>query len=494
MASSLPASLFIRLDSRLHEGLQQQIYASIRRAILDGVVVPGMRLPSSRALAGDLGVSRTTTLLAVQQLQAEGYLTARRGSGTSVAAQLPDDLVHRGAARAVSKPRHPALSRRGAAVVASPQGAQRLEGPPRAFRLGTPAVDLFPVALWSRLVNRRLRSVTSAQLDYGDPAGLRPLREAIAHHVQAARATRCGGEQVLIVAGAQQGFELVCRLLLDPGDRAWMEDPGYPGARSALRAAGARIVAVRVDAEGLDVRAGTRRAADARLVYVTPSHQYPLGVPMSLPRRLALLQWARAARAWVIEDDYDSEFRYGARPIPCLHGLDVDGRVIYVGSFSKTLFPALRLGFVIVPPDLQERLVAARAAADQHPPTLDQAVLADFIGEGHFARHVRRMRVIYQERLEALRAAAERCCRGVLRVRPVRTGLHALADLEGVDAARVSRAAAACGVEATPAAAYFAGREPAVNALVLGFGAVRPDAANRAMERLASAIEAARGR
>jgi GntR family transcriptional regulator/MocR family aminotransferase len=487
-------SLFIRLDSRLRVGLQQQIYGSIRRAILDGVVGPGTRLPSSRALAGDLGVSRTTTLLAVQQLQAEGYLTARRGSGTSVAAELPDDLVPRDGPRPPSRLRHPTLSRRGAAVAAVPTGARRLEGPPRAFRLGTPGLDLFPVALWSRLVSRRLRAVTSAQLDYGDPAGLRILRQAIASHVQTARGTRCGADQVLVVAGAQQGFELVCRLLLDPGDRAWMEEPGYPGARSALRAAGAVLTPVRVDGEGLDVGRGARRAGDARLVYVTPSHQYPLGVPMSLPRRLALLKWARAASAWVIEDDYDSEFRYGARPIPCLHGLDVDGRVIYVGSFSKTLFPALRLGFLIVPPDLRERLVAARAAADQHPPTIDQAVLADFLAEGHFARHVRRMRVAYRERLEALTEAAEQTCGGALRVRPVQTGLHALADLDGVDAVRVAHEAAKRGVEAAPLAAYFAGAEPRANSLVLGFAAVRPDVARRGMERLALAIEAARRR
>jgi GntR family transcriptional regulator/MocR family aminotransferase len=492
--SRAAASLLIRIDSRLRDGLQRQIYGSIRRAILDGVVGPGTRLPSSRALAGDLGVSRTTTLLAVQQLQAEGYLTARRGSGTSVADELPDDLVPRDGARAASKPRHPTLSRRGAAVAAVRHGAHRLDGPPRPFRLGTPGVDLFPVGLWSRLVSRRLRAVTAAQLDYGDPAGLRVLREAIASHVGTARGTRCDADQVLMVAGAQQGFELVCRLLLDPGDRAWMEEPGYPGARSALRAAGARIIPVRVDAEGLDVDQGARRAGDARLVYVTPSHQYPLGVPMSLPRRLALLKWARAARAWVIEDDYDSEFRYGARPIPCLHGLDADGRVIYVGSFSKTLFPALRLGFLVVPSDLRERLVAARAAADQHPPTIDQAVLADFLVEGHFARHVRRMRMAYRERLEALTAAAERYCGGALRVRPVQTGLHALADLRGVDAVRVSEEAAARGVEAAPLSAYFAGAEGATSGLVLGFAAVRPDAARRGMERLAMAIEAARRR
>jgi GntR family transcriptional regulator/MocR family aminotransferase len=353
-------------------------------------------------------------------------------------------------------------------------------------------VDLFPVRLWAQLVTRRVRAITSAQLDYGEPAGIRPLREAIAAHVQTARATQCEADQVVVVAGAQQGLDLACRLLLDPGDRAWMEDPGYPGARSALVGAGARILPVRVDAEGLDVEAGVRGGGDGRLVYVTPSHQYPLGVPMSLPRRLALLKWASQARAWVVEDDYDSEFRYGARPIPCLHGLDVDGRVIYVGSFSKTLFPALRLGFVIVPLDLQDRLVAARAAADQHPPALDQAVLTDFIAEGHFARHIRRMRARYRERLEAVNAAATRFCTGALRLRPVQTGLHMVADLDGADAGAVAREAAARGVEVTPLSAYYARPARAANALVLGFAVARPEAASRAMERLAAAIEAAR--
>jgi GntR family transcriptional regulator / MocR family aminotransferase len=487
------AGLLIRLDPRARGGLQRQIYTSVQRAILDGVVGPGTRLPSSRTLADDLGVSRTTTLLAVQQLHQEGYLTARRGSGTFVADELPDDLLRRRASRLdARRPKHPTLSRRGATLVTAPRGARRIAGPPRAFRIGTPGLDLFPVGLWWRLASRRLRSVTATQLDYGEPAGLRALREAIAEHVQAARGTRCSGDQILIVAGAQQGMELISRVLLDPGDRAWMEEPGYPGARSALLGAGARIVPVRVDAEGLDVEMGARRAGDARLVYVTPSHQYPLAVLMSLARRLALLQWASRARAWVVEDDYDSEFRYGARPVPCLHGLDVDGRVIYVGSFSKTLFPALRLGFLIVPPDLQDGLVAARAVADQHPPLLDQSVLADFIVEGHFARHLRRMRVAYRERLEALTDAAERCCRGALRVRPTRTGLHAIADLADADAVEVSRAAAARGVEATPLSAYLVGRERPANALVLGFAAVDPGAAARGMERLAAAVEAAR--
>jgi GntR family transcriptional regulator / MocR family aminotransferase len=269
--SKAPPSLLVRLDVRERGRLQRQIYASIQRAILDGVVAPGTRIPSSRALAADLGVSRTTTLLAVQQLQAEGYLTGRRGSGTFVAAEIPDDLI-RGPAAGPIRLKHPALSRRGAALVAAPQGAHRLDGPPRAFRIGTPGVDLFPVTVWWRLASRRLRMITPTQLDYGEPAGLRALREAIASHVGAARGTRCDAGQILIVAGAQQGLELISRVVLDPGDRVWMEDPGYPGARSALLSAGARILPVPVDAEGLDVELGALRAGEARLAYVTPSH------------------------------------------------------------------------------------------------------------------------------------------------------------------------------------------------------------------------------
>ncbi len=492
MGDWLATRLLIRVNARARGTLQQQVYGEIRRAILSGVVTPGARLPSSRALADDLGISRTTTVLALEQLLAEGYVVTRRGAGTFVAEDLPDDLPRARATDPVSIPKCLPLSRRGTALSAVLQGARRLGGPPRAFRIGTPGVDLFPVKLWQRLINRRLRSVTAAQLDYGDAAGLRPLREAIADHVQTARGTRCSADQVVIVAGAQQGLDLICRLVLDPGDQAWLEEPGYPGARHALLGAGTRIVPVRVDAEGLDVEAGARRAGDARLVYVTPSHQYPLGVPMSLRRRLALLAWARKARAWVVEDDYDSEFRYTIRAVPCLHGLDADGRVIYVGSFSKTLFPALRLGFLIVPTGLQERLVAARLATDQHPPALDQAVLADFILEGHFVRHLRRMRTAYRERLEALADAVERFCCGVLRLRAVRTGLHAIADLNGADATRVSLEAASRGIEVAPLAAYFAHRANAANGLALGFAAVRPEVLRRGVERLAAAIAAAR--
>ena len=486
------SGLLVRIDARARGTFQQQIYAAVRRAILEGVLAPGAQLPSSRALGEDLNVSRTTTHLAYEMLIAEGYLTPRRGSGTFVAQELPDNLARVTAPRRSAAFKHPPLSRRGTALAATPPAARRIPGPVRPFRIGVPALDLFPLRLWSQLVNRRLKSITLGQLDYHDAAGFRPLREGIAEHVQAARGTHCVADQVFVVAGAQRGMDLACNLLLDPGDQAWLEEPGYSGARSALITAGARIVPVRVDEHGLDVEAGARRAGDARLVYVTPSHQFPLGVPMSVSRRLALLRWASAAGAWILEDDYDSEFRYGVRPISSLHGLDVDGRVIYVGSFSKTLFPALRLGFVIVPSDLQERFLAARRAVDVHPPLLDQAVLADLIAGGHYDRHLRRMRAAYRERLEAIVVAAERYCGGALRLRPVRSGLHVVADLVDADAERVFREAVARGVEVTPLSSYFLGRASAEPAIVLGFGCIDPEGLRRGMERLAAAVDAAR--
>ena len=381
---------------------------------------------------------------------------------------------------------HPPLSARGTILADAPAAAVRIPGPPRPFRMGTPAVDLFPTRLWASLAHRRLRTLGPTDLDYG---AVPALREAIAGYVAASRDTRCTADQILVVAGAQIGLDLLARVLLDPGDLAWLEEPGYSGARAALTAAGARIVPVPVDAEGLDVAAGIKRARGARLAYVTPSHQFPLGVAMTLRRRLALLEWASHARSWIVEDDYDSEFRYHQRPIPCLHGLDVDGRVIYVGSFSKTLFPSLRLGFLVVPPDIRERLVLARRATDLHPPGLEQGVLADFIGEGHFERHLRRMRGAYRERLDALRESADRYCGGVLRLRPVLTGLHAVGDLAGVADESVSAAAAARGLEVTPLSSYYRGAPEAPNGVVLGFGAVPPDGVVRGMRELTIVID-----
>lgn len=489
-----PSAPFIHIDPRATEGLQTQIYRAVRAAILDSSLRAGSKLLSSRALADDLRVSRTTTLLAYEQLIAEGYVTTRRGSGTFVADAVPDDLPHAGtpAGRTAS---HPSIAARGTTLSALPPAAQRLAGSPRPFRIGVPALDRFPDRLWARLVNRRLRSRTIAQLDYGSAAGEAPLREAIAAHVSAARGTRCTAGQIFIVAGAQRGLELVARALLDPGDGAVVEDPGYPGAWSALAAADAAVYPVRVDAEGIDVRAITRLRPRPRLAYVTPSHQFPSGVAMSLPRRLALLHWAREADAWIVEDDYDSEYRYTARPVPCLHGLAADGRVVYIGSFSKTLFPALRLGFVIAPEDVQTSFVRMRRAADVHPPVLDQLVVADLIADGHYERHLRRMRAVCRERLEALQEALIRHCHGSLTLRPVHAGLHAVADVAGdVDLSRLCTAAAEHGVELMPLAAYVAGSAAPPRAIILGFGAVDVRDVRKGVETLARAVEASRVR
>jgi GntR family transcriptional regulator/MocR family aminotransferase len=485
------AALLVRIDARAPEGLQRQVYGAVRQAILDGTLAPGTRLPSSRTLAQDLRVSRTTTLLAYEQLLAEGYLCARHGSGTFVAEELPDDLPQRGAPRRLARTAHPQMSRRGAALASVPGSSRRLGGPPRAFRLGVPALDLFPVRLWSQLVTRRLRSMTLRQLDYSDVAGFRELRQAVAEYVQAARGTTCTADQVFIVAGAQRALQMIFSLLVDPGDRVWLEEPGYPGARSALVQAGAHIVPARVDAHGIDVAAAARQAPNARLACVTPSNQFPLGVPMSLMRRLALLKWAGRAGAWIVEDDYDSEFRYSTRPFPSLHGLDADGRVIYVGTFAKSIFPAMRLGFAIVPVDLRQQFLAARRATDVHPPLLEQMALADFIGAGHYATHLRRMRSAYRERVDALAQAAAKLCDGALRLRPIQTGLHAVADLDSVDEERVCEEAAERGIEVAPLGMYFIGRRTA-NGLLLGFASTPPEALWRGMERLAAAIDAAR--
>jgi GntR family transcriptional regulator / MocR family aminotransferase len=493
MTRRAAANLLIHLDLDARGTLQEQVVAGVRRAIVAGVMRPGTRIASSRALARDLGVSRTTTQLALEQLEAEGYLIARRGSGTFVAQELPDE-PRLAARRRPAVRAHPALSRRGAMLASRMPPARRAGGPARAFRIGVPALEQFPVGVWSRLASRRIMSMTALQLDYGPPAGMRELREAIAEHARAARGARCDADQIFIVGSAQSGLNLLARLLLDPGERALIEEPGYPGAWTAVLAAGGVIAPARVDGEGVNLAASSVPSG-VRLAYVTPSHQYPLGVPMSVPRRDALLDWASAAGAWVIEDDYDSEFRHGAQPIPCLQGLDADGRVIYVGSFSKSVFPALRLGFLIAPAKLHDRLLGARRGfSDPQPPFLEQAVLADFIAGGHFARHLRRMRAIYRERLEALTEAAERFCGGALTVRPTRTGLHVVADLDGVDATSVFHEARACGVESMPLAAYMVGRGRAANALILGFGAVGTEALVEGMQALAGAIERAQRR
>jgi GntR family transcriptional regulator/MocR family aminotransferase len=485
--ASLP--LFLDRDGGT---LQQQIYRGIRRCIVDGLVDANYRLPSTRVLAADLGVSRTTALLALEQLSAEGYVVARRGSGVYISPSLPDRRVRTAReAEPTAVPARvsrPPFSRRGTLLAATvPPDRRAPSSAARAFRLGTPALDLFPHRIWAQLTRDALRGHAGERLDYSPLAGLPELRSAIAELVQS-RGTRCVAEQVHVIAGAQRGLDLLAHMLLDPGDDAWIEDPGYPGARAALVAAGARLVPMPVDAHGMCVEGASLAA---RLAYVTPSCQFPLGVAMSLERRMQLLQWARRSRAWIVEDDYDCDIRYEARPLPCLHSLDPDGRVIYLGTFSKSVFPALRLGFLVVPRELAAGFVTARLATDLHPPVLEQRVLAAFISQGHFERHVRRMQSAYGERLDALRRAFERSALP-LTLRDVRAGMHAVLDVEGVDAERLHLEAAALGIETMPLATYYlrGGRPP--NALLLGFGAVPPVAIRTGVARLALAVREAR--
>jgi GntR family transcriptional regulator/MocR family aminotransferase len=485
------ALLTLPLDPAAATPLFRQLYEGLRRGILDGTLPPGARLPATRGLAGELGVSRNTVLNAYVQLLAEGYLEGRAGSGTYVARTLPEELTQAspaaGPERSPAAPRR-ALSRRGEVLARAAAAAPRPAVAPRPFRPGTPALDAFPFETWRRLVARHYRRPPRDLLGYDHPAGYAPLRRAIAAHLGPARAVHCDPEQVLITTGSQQGLDLIARLLLDPGDPVWFEDPGYPGARGALQGSGAVVVPVPVDGDGLDVAAGVARRPDARLAYVSPSHQYPLGMTLSLARRLALLDWARRANAWVVEDDYDSEFRYTGRPLAALQGLDRDGRVLYLGTFSKALFPSLRLGYLVVPPDLVDAFTAARSVIDRQAATLTQAVVADFLDEGHFVRHIRRMRTLYGERQETLLRAARREFGGLLEVCPCATGMHLVGWLlDGRDDRQASRAAAAVGVEAPPLANYCV-EHRGRGGLMLGYACAEPRQIRDAARRLGAAL------
>jgi GntR family transcriptional regulator/MocR family aminotransferase len=475
----------VSLDRRLVRPLHRQIYDGYRDAILEARLRPGQRLPSTRTLAEELQVSRIPVVTAFEQLAAEGYLMARVGAGSFVAPGLT------GPVRSGTGRRPPAVGRPGrrrAPPCPIPPVAEpwlEVDGP---FRLSRPALDQFPAATWSRLVARQARRLTRRDLAYGDPMGLPALREALAEHLGTVRSVRCSAAQIMIVTGSQQALVLVARALLAPGDPVWIEEPGYGGARDALRLAGARPVPVPVDGDGLDVEAGIELSSSARAALVTPSHQYPLGVTLSAARRLQLLDWARRCGAWLVEDDYDSEYRFDTRPLASLHGLDGDARVLYVGTFSKVLFPALRVGYLVVPPDLVPRLRRIRDAMDIFTAPFLQAVLAEFIREGHFARHLRRMRKIYGERRRALETALGRELGGTARVVGERAGMHLTVLLPpGSRDRAVALRAARLGLSVHPLSSCYTGRA-AQPGLVLGYGGLRPAEISEAVRRLRAAL------
>jgi GntR family transcriptional regulator/MocR family aminotransferase len=337
---------------------------------------------------------------------------------------------------------------------------------------------------------RRLRRVSTNLLAGGEALGYRPLREAVAGYLNSSRGVKCTADQVLILSGAQEALDRTARILLNPGDPVWMEEPGYPGAGVVFGAVGARIRRVPVDNEGLDFEQGRKRWSAPKLVYVTPGHQFPLGVTMSLRRRLALLEWARRSGTLIFEDDYDSEYRYSGRPIPAMQGLDRSGVVIFAGSFSAVLFPALRLGYLVVPPEMVDVFAAAESVSTHHPPLLEQAVLCDFIIEGHFARHIRRMRELYAERLQVLLESAKERFSGLLEISSVEAGLQTIGWLKrGVRAQRIAELAVSRNVEVVPLEVYASGRSRrSSEGLVLGFAAVDPRELRRGVEQLSEIL------
>lgn len=473
------------LDPAAAVPLRRQLYNWFLRAIADGRLRPAQRVPSTRRMAQELNVSRITVLWAYEQLTAEGYLQTIRGSGAVVAGSIPSPVGSdraRTTGAAGSAGRKVQLSRQTARLLRlREEQTLPITG---AFR-NAPALDLFPQRAWSRLVSRRARKSLAHDMGYGDPMGEPVLRAAIAEYLRTVRGARCDESQVMITAGSQQALQITLRALLNPGDRVWTEEPGYPGAHRALLMAGCEPVPIPTDAEGLIVERGVQRCAFARAAYVTPSHQYPLGMTLSASRRFQLLNWAQRADAWIIEDDYDSEYRFGSKPVSSLQGLDSDARVIYMGTFSKVCFPALRIGYLMLPHGVVAAFRAVRDAIDIFPPTLYQQALADFIREGHFARHIRRMGTLYAERRERLINALERHFGDAVEIVSATAGIHLVVLLpRGMDDQAAAARLRAAGIACSALSACCLER-PRRGGLILGYGGVASDQIEESVRRLA---------
>lgn len=497
--------LVLGIDPARQEPLHRQLYGGLRSAILEQRLKPGARLPSTRSLASILGLARNTVHGAYDQLMAEGYLETRRGSGTYVAASLPDDALRAVAGRAgradggedgspvTSAPpgelgqRLSSWGRRVAEIAPAPYSSPTVPLP-IDFRHGRPDVTHVPIDEWRRAVSRRSRQTDRGDLWYGPPAGLPSLRAALAEYLGRARGVRCTPEQVVVTTGTQQAIDLISRLLVEADDVVVVEDPCYPGARRVFEALGARLLDVPVDDHGL--RTEHLPEAPARLVYTTPSHQYPSGATLPVSRRLDLLRWAERHDALVIEDDYDSEFRHVGRPLEALQGLDRCGRVAYVGSFSKVLYPALRLGYLVAPPALVQLASEAKRLLDLQTATPGQEILAELIQSGQFEAHLRRMRRVYRGRRAALLEALDRELGALATPGPSDAGLYLrLVLAEGLDEEAVAHRAAELGVAVYPATPYYA-RPVARPGLILGYAALDEAGIAEGIRRLRFAIDA----
>jgi GntR family transcriptional regulator/MocR family aminotransferase len=449
------------------------VYEQVRGAIHAGALKPGGRLPSSRDLARRIGVARASVVAAYDQLLAEGYARGRIGSGTFVADDLTGVIdVGEAAPRATTAPNPPSLA----------------DVP---FSNGRTLMDARAHDAWGASTRRALKALGPEHFGYADPAGDPRLKTAVADYLRAARGVVCTPDQVVITAGAQHAVELALRALVRPGDPVWLEDPGYHATWAAAANLGARAVGVPVDGAGLIVSDGVARAPDARMAFVTPSHQFPLGVAMSMGRRLELIAWAKAAQAWILEDDYASEYRYAGRPLPSLQGLDGGRRVIYVGTLNKAIFPGLRLGYLVAPREIVGALSELRRLADRQPPTLTQAVALDFLESGHFAAHIRRRRIAYRAQRDALAEALTRHLGDRLEVSVPDQGMHLIAYLrEGSDVA-VEAAAAEAGIAARAISPLYHDA-PARQGLLLGFTGFPARAMDAATARLATAMRTIR--
>lgn len=481
---------FVNLERNSAVPLFQQLDVQIRQAVLAGRLPSGLRLPSSRALAMELNVSRTTVVTAFEQLIAEGFLEGRIGAGTFVGTDLSEQITGQppqlGDQNSHQTKPEIILSELGAKVAKT----KSMNPPqyPTAFVPNQPAYDEFPFAVWARLSGRRHRRAEVEMLNYGNPAGYLPLRRVIADYLHGARGIKCEPSQVIVVAGAQMAISLTAWLLLNPGDTVLMEDPCLMTIRDMLIAYGTRVMSIQVDNNGLNVSNAIADYPDARMAVVTPSHQYPLGVSLSLPRRLELLAWAARRNSWIIEDDYDSEFRYSGAPLAPLQTIDSNERVIYIGTFSKVLFPSLRIGYLVAPPGLVDAYTAAVHLLTRSQPTLPQVVLADFIENGYFSSHVRRMRLLYAERQEALVDAIHGEFGTMMDVSPARAGMNVIGWLPpGSDDKQAIGRISRQGILSFPISSYFS-KQPTRPGLFLGFSCTPVEKIRPAVQTMARAL------
>ena len=452
-----------QLDRTSRTPLSRQIYMQVRSAVLSGALAAGTRVPSSRVMASRLGVARTSVVSAYEQLLAEGYVESRHGSGTFISQEVAGLATRRRTARAIRR------------TVPIPAKAfpdferSAMQGEARPFNTGRTLIDARTAETWRTLTHRAVRQLGPYDLGYADPAGLVELRANICDYLRAARAVQCEPEQIVITAGTQQAVDIAIRVLLSAGDEVWVEEPGYPLTYAQLMLARVRPHAIAVDEQGLVVDAGRRKAPRARAVFVTPSHQFPSGVAMSMARRLELLAWARQSGAFIVEDDYTSEFRYSGPPLASLQGLDESEQVIYVGTFNKALFPGLRLGYAVVPRALLQAFVGARYLIDRQPATLQQAVVSQFMQQGHFAAHIRRMRQLYREQRDALAETLVRRGAGSLEVALPDQGMHLVAYLrDGTSDIEIEAAARRAGIVVRAISRFYRSARPRPG-LMLGF-------------------------